>query len=190
MDDFAQLAAAVTDFAGGNDLTIVPAVPKHEYGPEVCLGPDALELPGFLALASKLAGGVLYLRAVPFDPASGNDQPEDPPAHLLRHKGRIGQVSVAFAANGLVHFWEHQTHGHRSSPRRPRPRRGIVLTPGTCLECGAPLTIPPTGRRPVYCGKRCRQAAHRARQAAAAAKHIQRLSRQELAAAGGELHGR
>ena len=28
----------------------------------------------------------------------------DPPAHLLRQKGQTGQVSVAFAANGVVHF--------------------------------------------------------------------------------------
>ncbi|HEX9354889.1 MAG TPA: hypothetical protein VF933_13870 [Streptosporangiaceae bacterium] len=108
MDDLAQLAAAVTDFAAGNNLIIVPAVPEHDYGPEVCLGPDALDLPGFLALAGRLGGGVLYLRAAPFDPGSDDDQPDSPPAHLLSHKGHVGQVGVAFAAGGLVHFWEHQ----------------------------------------------------------------------------------
>jgi hypothetical protein len=79
---------------------------RTRYGPDVCLGPDALELPGFLALAEKLGGGMLYLRAVPFNPGSDDDQPADPPTHLVRHKGETGQVSVAFAANGLVHFWE------------------------------------------------------------------------------------
>lgn len=113
MDNLAPLAAAVTDFAAENDLTIVPAVPEHDYGPEVCLGPDALDLPGFLALASRLGGGVLYLGAVPFDPCTGDGQPQDPPAHLIQRKGQIGQVRVAFAANGLVHFWEHETAWHQ-----------------------------------------------------------------------------
>ncbi|MGH3219409.1 MAG: hypothetical protein ACRDPY_11985 [Streptosporangiaceae bacterium] len=112
MDDLAQLAAAVTKFAAVDNLTVVPAVPEHDYGPEVCLGPDAVDLPGFLALAGKLGSGVLYLRAVPFEPAS-DDQPEDPPAHLVRRKGQIGEISVAFAAGGLVHFWEHQAAWHR-----------------------------------------------------------------------------
>jgi hypothetical protein len=45
-----------------------------------------------------------------FDPAAADgDQPEDPPARLLSHKGQAGRISVAFAANGLVHFWEHHT---------------------------------------------------------------------------------
>jgi hypothetical protein len=64
----------------------------------------------FLDLARQLGGGVLYLHATPFDPAAvDGDQPEDPPTHLLRHKGQTGQISVAFAANGLVHFWEYHT---------------------------------------------------------------------------------
>jgi hypothetical protein len=107
VEDLAELAAAAAEFAATADLTIVPAVPEREYGPEVCLGPGTLDLPGFLALAGRLGGGVLYLRAVPFDP--GSDQPGDPPVHLVRHKGQTGQVSIAFAVNGLVHFWEHRT---------------------------------------------------------------------------------
>jgi hypothetical protein len=43
---------------------------------------------------------MLYLLAIAFDSGSGYDQPEG----LVRHTGHIGQVSVAFAANGLVHF--------------------------------------------------------------------------------------
>ena len=107
MEDLAKLAAAVTEFAASNHLTIVPAVPEHDCGPEVCLGPDALDLPGFLALAGKLGASALYLLTVPFDPGNNDDQPEDPPEDLIRHKGQTGEVSVAFTAGGLVHFWEH-----------------------------------------------------------------------------------
>ena len=109
MEDLAELAASATGFAAREHLTIVPSVPQHDYGPEVCLGPGEMDLPGFLKLAGRLGGGVLYLRAAPFDPDIGGGQPQDPPAHLLRHKGQTGQVSVAFAANGLVHFWERET---------------------------------------------------------------------------------
>ena len=49
---------------------------------------------------------MLYLRAVLFDPDSDEHQPADPPAYLTRRKGQTGEVSVAFAANGVVHFWE------------------------------------------------------------------------------------
>jgi len=110
MEDLAELAGLVTGFAAREHLTILPAVPQHDYGPEVCLGPAVLDLPGFLDLARQLGGRVLYLHAAPFDPAAvGGGRPEDPPAQLLRHKGQTGQISVAFAANGLVHFWEHHT---------------------------------------------------------------------------------
>jgi hypothetical protein len=106
MDDLAKLAALAADYASREHLTIIPAVPESGYGPEVILGPADMELPGFLALARQLGGGVLYLRAVPFDPDSGEDPPADAPAHLVRHKGQTGQVTAAFAANGIVHFWE------------------------------------------------------------------------------------
>jgi hypothetical protein len=109
MEDLAELAASATGFAAREHLTIVPAVPQHDYGPEVCLGPGDMDLPGFLELAGRLGGGVLYLRAEPFDPDADGGQPEDPPARLLRHKGQTGQVSVASAANGVVHFWERET---------------------------------------------------------------------------------
>jgi hypothetical protein len=106
MEDLADLGTLVVRFADREHLAVIPAVPEHEYGPEVCLGPEELDLPGFLDLAGSLGGGVLYLRAVPFDPGSDDDQPENPPEHLTGRKGQVGQVSVAFAANGVVHFWE------------------------------------------------------------------------------------
>lgn len=110
MEDLEELAGLVTGFAAREHLTIVPAVPQHDYGPEVYLGPAVLDLLMFLDLARQLGGGVVYLHAAPFDPAAvDGDQPENPPAHLLRHKGQTGQIGVAFAANGLVHFWEHKS---------------------------------------------------------------------------------
>ncbi len=112
MEDLADLAASVTGFAARENLTIVPAVPQHDCGPEVCLGPEKLDLPGFLALAGRLGGGVLYLEAAPFDPGSGGEDDEQAggmPEHLIRQRGRTGPVSVAFAAHGVVHFWQHET---------------------------------------------------------------------------------
>jgi len=53
-----------------------------------------------------------------------------------------------------------------------------------CPVCGGPLEIPAAGRRPVYCGKACRQAAYRARQAAERAVEQATWARQELARAG------
>jgi hypothetical protein len=125
-DDLADLAASVTGFAAAENLTIVPAVPEQGYGPEVCLSSSELSLLGFLELAAKLCGGVLYLRATPFDPATADGPAESLPAHLTEHKGQTGQVSVAFAANGVLHFWDHATAWHLeweelsegTSPRR------------------------------------------------------------------------
>ncbi len=104
MTNLATLAASAAEFAARNAMTLVPAVPERDLGPEVNISPDMLDLPGFLALAVTLGGGVLYLEAVAFN--SDDDEVEDPPARLIRHKGETGRVSVAFAANGLVHFWE------------------------------------------------------------------------------------
>lgn len=103
MTNLAKVAASVIEFADRNNLTLVPAAPERDLGPEVNLTPEALNLPKFLDLAAKLGGGVVYLKSIPFDP---DDEMEDPPANLLQHKGEIGQVLVAFSANGLIHFWE------------------------------------------------------------------------------------
>jgi hypothetical protein len=109
MDDLIPLAALAADYAAREHLTLIPAVPQHDYGPEVLLGPDDLDLPGFLALAGQLGSGVLYLRAGPFDPDDGEEPSANLPEHLTRHKGRTGEVTAAFAVNGIVHFWEHRT---------------------------------------------------------------------------------
>lgn len=50
-----------------------------------------------------------------------------------------------------------------------------------CRVCGAPLVIPPTGRRPKYCGTPCRQRAARARDAAARAASEASWAREQLA---------
>jgi len=71
----------------------------------VCLGPGELDLPGFLAVAGRLADGVLYLRAVPSGQRRGsarrraaqfitvlawsvNDRPQSPAAARKRESGR------------------------------------------------------------------------------------------------------
>ncbi|MEX5709577.1 hypothetical protein AB1484_15020 [Parafrankia sp. FMc6] len=104
MDNLAKLAAAVTEFAARSAVTLVPAVPDRDLGPEVNISPSVLDLPGFLSLAASLGGGVLYFEAVAFDPAGS--EVADPPAELIKRKGETGRVSVAFAVNGLIHFWE------------------------------------------------------------------------------------
>ncbi|SQD95043.1 MULTISPECIES: hypothetical protein [unclassified Parafrankia] len=106
MNNLATLAASVTEFAARNTMTLVPAVPERDLGPEVNISPGALDLPGFLALAAMLGGAVLYLKAVAFDPDNDEDEVADPPTHLIKNKGETGRVSVAFAANGLIRFWE------------------------------------------------------------------------------------
>jgi hypothetical protein len=55
------------------------------------------------------------------------------------------------------------------------------VTAPACPVCDRPLEIPDTGRRPVYCGKACRQAAYRARLAAARAAEHARWLRRKLA---------
>jgi hypothetical protein len=130
MDDLAELAASVTGFAAAENLTIVPAVPEQGFGPMVCLGSSGLSLLGFLELAARLGGGVLYLRAAPFDPAAADLPPDGLPAHLAGHKGQTGQVSVAFAANGVVHFWDHAAAWYLeweelSEGTSPRPGCGL-----------------------------------------------------------------
>ena len=80
MEDLAELAGLVTEFAAREHLTIVSAVPQHDYGPEICLGPAALDLPRFLDLARQLGGGVLYLYATPFDPGRSRRRSAGGPA--------------------------------------------------------------------------------------------------------------
>ncbi|GII59401.1 hypothetical protein Pth03_77900 [Planotetraspora thailandica] len=104
MDDLAKLAASVTEFASASSMTLVPAVPEGGCGGEVFLGPGKVDLPGFLAMAHKLGGNALYMEAAPFDPADV----EDPSADLAERKGQVGQIEVAFAANGIVHFWQQR----------------------------------------------------------------------------------
>jgi hypothetical protein len=109
VDDLTKLSAFVTEFAAQNTMTLVPAVPERDLGSEVNIRPDTLDLHGFLALAAKLGGGVLYSKARRFDPEGDDeDEVDDPPSHLLKRKGEIAQVSVAFAVNGLIHFWEQR----------------------------------------------------------------------------------
>jgi hypothetical protein len=78
------------------------------------LGPDELDLQGFLDWAARL-GGVLYLDAAPFAPdlddASLPDDADSPglPTHLTACKGQIGEIVIAFAANSVMHYWKLET---------------------------------------------------------------------------------
>ncbi|WP_066948972.1 hypothetical protein [Microtetraspora fusca] len=108
MDKLAELAASVTGYAAKTALMLVPAVPDGALGPEVCLGPDSMGLPGFLAMAHEHGGGLLYLHAAPFDPVDDEHEIAEPPRHLVQRKGQIRRIDVAFAANGIVHLWTHQ----------------------------------------------------------------------------------
>ncbi|WP_091074680.1 hypothetical protein [Micromonospora nigra] len=105
MDSVGHLVDVVEEFAAGAAVTVVPVVPERGYGPEVSITPDVLGLPEFLDLAGKLGGGVLYLETERLDP--GADVAVDQvPSHLMARRGQVGRVSVAFAVNGVVHFWE------------------------------------------------------------------------------------
>jgi hypothetical protein len=66
-----------------------------------------MELSDFLALAGRLGAGALYLQAVPCGPGGG-DRPASPAADAAGHEGETGTVTVAFAANGLLHIWAHR----------------------------------------------------------------------------------
>jgi hypothetical protein len=70
------------------------------------------------------------------------------------------------------------------------PAAGGGTSP-TCPVCGATVGRASTGRPAVYCGKPCRQAAHRARLAAARAAEAAGWFRRELAGPGyrGERSG-
>lgn len=107
-NDLGGLADAVTKFADGHDMTIVPAIPGRDSGRTVGLDPGVLDLHGFLELARKLGDGALYVRTETFgmDPETG--EPEEMPARLARRKGQVCELSVAFASagHGLLHFWE------------------------------------------------------------------------------------
>ncbi|MFF5230307.1 hypothetical protein [Dactylosporangium sp. NPDC000521] len=108
MQSFTDLSAVVSTFAAQHALIVVPAVPARDVGPDVIIEPDVLDLPGFLELAGKLCNGVLYLSARPFEPDIA-DRREDFPERLLEFRGQVGEIVVAFAANGLVHLWERRT---------------------------------------------------------------------------------
>lgn len=102
MDDL----ASVTELAAGASLPVVPAIPQRLR--KVRLGPEEMELPEFVALAGKLGADALYLQAIPSGPGD-DDRQASAAAGLSGHNGEIGAVTVAFAANGLLHTGELRT---------------------------------------------------------------------------------
>ncbi|TDB80232.1 hypothetical protein [Micromonospora sp. KC721] len=105
MDDVSSLRSSATAFAEQHAMTVVPAVPLHDLGPEVQLDAEVIDLPGFLALAQRMGAPALYLEVDPFDPDP--DLVADPPRHLLARRGQLHGIEMAFVAGGVVHFWEH-----------------------------------------------------------------------------------
>jgi hypothetical protein len=63
-----------------------------------------------------------------------------------------------------------------------------MVSAAACPTCGGPVQRRWQGRPPVYCGTPCRQAAHRARQAAARAAETARWLRASMGQAETELH--
>ncbi|MEU2610631.1 hypothetical protein ABZ570_03455 [Micromonospora sp. NPDC007271] len=82
MDDVSSLRSSATAFAEQHAMTVVPAVPLHDLGPEVQLDAEAIDLPRFLALAQGMGAPALYLEVDPFD--ADPEEVADPPAHLPR----------------------------------------------------------------------------------------------------------
>ena len=108
MDTLTDLASTATDFAEANGMAVVPAIPEHDYGPEVRLTPEKLGLDGFLVLAAKLGGGILYIGSETFAPDDDDTDAAELEDIRASHSGEIGLVAIAFVANGIVHFWEHR----------------------------------------------------------------------------------
>ena len=56
--------------------------------------------------------------------------PDGLPAHLAERKGQVGQVSVAVAANGVMHFWDHAAAWYlewEELAEGTSPRRGFGM---------------------------------------------------------------
>lgn len=128
-EDLAATVTDITEFVSRTGLVLVPAVPEPGEGPVVFLEPEKLDLSDFLAMASKLGGGVLYLQAAPF--VLEDDDTDRTHGGIARYEGRIGQVIAAFAVNGLVHYWEAATTWYAETQelagnRLPRPVHGYA----------------------------------------------------------------
>ncbi|WP_405007991.1 TetR/AcrR family transcriptional regulator [Kitasatospora purpeofusca] len=79
----------------------------------------------------------------------------------VRHDRAAGHRLVRLALDGLRPSAPAVTEG-RSFRDSRGPRTALVPA---CEECGAVLTVHPTGRPARYCGTTCRQRAHRRRPA-------------------------
>ncbi|MGC4939262.1 hypothetical protein [Kribbella sp. DT2] len=107
MTDMAGIDRCVTQFAGASSLRLIPTVPERDFGPEVHISPDIMELEAFLQVAASAGGGLLYHQTTRFVPDPAKLAEAD--AKFAQHTGELAAICVAFAANGLVHFWEKTT---------------------------------------------------------------------------------
>jgi hypothetical protein len=133
-DNLASLRNMVTEFAASQNLIVVPGNPHHDLRHEISIDPAALDLPGFLQLASTIGDGVLYLQAKPFDPDADDDLMTDEMAHLTSHKGQTEEVCVAFAhppaSSALMKFRVRRDPENQKALDAARPARGHTAEGG------------------------------------------------------------
>jgi len=122
--DIEELVTQVTQLASSLQLRLVPAIPMRNpnSGLMVLLDNDDLSAADFCGLAAAAKARLLYIQAGPFN---AENQPEfdvagegrneldgkviDQLALLQqaaeRFNGRIGQLALAFAVEGVLHYW-------------------------------------------------------------------------------------
>lgn len=105
MSNFVKQFDHIIEQARSHAMTFIPAAPEHDLGPEVRIGPTAMDLDGFLALAQQHGGNLLYGELERFSAEQeGADTAVSP--DLAIREGQPVRVTAAFVANGVIHFWE------------------------------------------------------------------------------------
>ncbi len=122
--DIEQILAEVKQLANRSQFVIVPAIPgrARDSGFLVMLDPDDITAADFCALAAAASARILYIQADPFSAEDDIDVPEDDfsgvvhgeqaSAQLIALReeasifdGRIGELALGFAADGVLHCW-------------------------------------------------------------------------------------
>jgi hypothetical protein len=121
-DDLDQLAAQIQQLAESRNLIIVPAIPIQKASPGfiALLDDHDMVAASFCDLAAAAGARLLYLEADPFDAETHFEileeddgrlaAPQDAAVSALRQKaarynGRIGELALGFAVEGVLHYW-------------------------------------------------------------------------------------